>query len=187
MCSYLYIWYIWPFSPPVPFLSCFSSERKEQKRKKRKWRERDFVTCKLSYGQYESSPFPIPCPYSPSHSTSSPPPSPLPPKIVAICFVSAILAMTVTENTYETRWAQMYFVFQIFISGSNYVSSRLLFRNVLYVIDWKTSSKPKPLLSNLFDNPLQVAAYLGAVNFSAEFTSKVMLIKLCKLCSRYIL
>ena len=48
-----------------------------------------------------------------------------------------------------------------------------LCRNTLCVIDWKTSSKPKPLMSNLYDNPLQVVAYLGAINLSANFTSKV--------------
>ncbi|PVD26045.1 hypothetical protein C0Q70_13713 [Pomacea canaliculata] len=47
------------------------------------------------------------------------------------------------------------------------------YKNVLYVIDWKTSNKPKPLINNLFDNPIQVAAYLGAINASTEITSKL--------------
>jgi genome maintenance exonuclease 1 len=43
------------------------------------------------------------------------------------------------------------------------------YKNELVLIDWKTSSKPKPSLSYLYDEPLQAVAYLGALNYDKNF------------------
>lgn len=43
------------------------------------------------------------------------------------------------------------------------------YRGMPMLIEWKTSSKPKLSLKSMFDDPLQVVAYLGALNFDSSY------------------
>lgn len=47
------------------------------------------------------------------------------------------------------------------------------YNNELLLIDWKTSSRIKPNLSNLYDEPIQAAAYIGALNFDDNFDFQI--------------
>ena len=48
-------------------------------------------------------------------------------------------------------------------------------RNKLLIIDWKTSERVKSQLKYTYDNPLQLVAYLGALNHDPSFDMKVMI------------
>lgn len=47
------------------------------------------------------------------------------------------------------------------------------YRGKTCVIDWKTSKKPKPDIRQCFDNPIQLAAYLGAYNSHASLKAEI--------------
>lgn len=53
------------------------------------------------------------------------------------------------------------------------------FENQLAVIDFKTSEKPKKNMESLYDNPLQVSAYCGAINSDCNIPSNVIDRNIC--------
>ena len=47
------------------------------------------------------------------------------------------------------------------------------YRGVWCAIDWKTSRRPRPKLRDMYDGPLQVCAYMGAINQDQRYPVKV--------------
>ena len=47
------------------------------------------------------------------------------------------------------------------------------YKNEMVVIDWKTSSKQKPSMNELYDEPIQAAAYAGALNYDRNLDLQV--------------
>lgn len=48
-----------------------------------------------------------------------------------------------------------------------------MFRGHTYLIDWKMSAKRTTSLAAIYDAPLQVAAYIGAINAFNKYSFKV--------------
>jgi len=57
------------------------------------------------------------------------------------------------------------------LSYAGIVDCVALYRNTPVVIEWKTSTKAKTSLSATYDNPLQLAAYAGAIAFDDNYTA----------------
>lgn len=55
----------------------------------------------------------------------------------------------------------------------------IVFRKRPVVIDWKTSSRAKSSLSKAYDDPLQLAAYLGAFTHTPLYDVQVSVTSYC--------
>ncbi|GAB6020669.1 hypothetical protein CHUAL_003338 [Chamberlinius hualienensis] len=47
------------------------------------------------------------------------------------------------------------------------------YRDILVIVEWKTSQRPRLSLKDIYDNPLQVAAYAGALNYSENASQQI--------------
>ncbi|XP_045133548.1 uncharacterized protein LOC123517496 [Portunus trituberculatus] len=83
--------------------------------------------------------------------------------------ISHVLPKISSVSVLESRLVHPYLYYQ----GA--VDCVAAYKGMPVLIDWKTSTKPKLTLKAMYDNPLQVVAYLGALNYdnSYQFSHQV--------------
>lgn len=78
------------------------------------------------------------------------------------------------------RTLQKLFSFAVLSVCTGIISLRIWFiSGKTCVIDWKTSKKPKTNIRQTFDNPVQLAAYLGAYNSQPTLPAEVSPLEGC--------
>lgn len=58
-------------------------------------------------------------------------------------------------------------------------------RSIPVIIDWKLSDKPKRDLKDTYDAPVQITAYIGALNHDPNYQWGVSNFNVCTNCLRY--
>ncbi|PBC29871.1 hypothetical protein APICC_06424 [Apis cerana cerana] len=92
----------------------------------------------------------------------------IPPSIKSVYFsVESIL------NDIQTTYALEENIMHPMLRYKGIVDCIASYRDEIYLIDWKKSDKKKASLASTFDAPVQLAAYIGAVNASNKYSFKI--------------
>ncbi|XP_043785505.1 mitochondrial genome maintenance exonuclease 1-like isoform X2 [Apis laboriosa] len=92
----------------------------------------------------------------------------IPPSIKSVYFsVQPIL------NDIQTTYALEENIMHPTLRYKGIVDCIASYRDEIYLIDWKKSDKKKASLAATFDAPVQLAAYIGAVNASNKYSFKI--------------
>lgn len=92
----------------------------------------------------------------------------IPPRVKSAYF-SVEPILNDLQNVYKLET----YVTHPFLRYKGVVDCIASYRNQVYVIDWKKSDKQKSSLAATFDAPIQLAAYIGAINASDEYSFRI--------------